>query len=212
MNTTELAIIFRAEIADTAQPYLMPDNLMYLYIDDAQKMFTRLTDGIEDGRSFVLAIQPTVEWYDLDPAILKLRKATDTSTGRPVDVVNIEKAESRGIRFDGRPGPLKALVAGSEKHALRAWPVPSATASVQLDTFRLSRTVAKDDDLEIDDQHQRHLLMWAKYLAYSVQDSELFNARKAAEFEAGFRAYCAAATREQARARHITGTVNYGGC
>jgi hypothetical protein len=211
VDTTALGKIFRAEISDVELPNFVSDDLMYSYIDDAQKMFFRLTEGIEDGRSFKLSILPDVEWYDLDKSILKLRKATNTLDGTTVDVVNIEKSADQGIRFDNKKGPIKALVAGIERQALRAWPMPNQAATVQLDTFRLPHTVSNGDEFEIDEQHQRHLLMWVKYLTYNIEDSELFNKRKADEYEGSFRAYCAMAKREQERARRVVGTVSYGG-
>ena len=211
MDTTELRNLFRSEFSDAVEPYLVPDTSVYRYIDDAQKMFCRLTEGIEDGRSFTVAITVGEEWYDLDSSILKIRKATDVPTGRSVSMVNTEKAHDMGIRFDGRVGGLKALVMGTERHASRAWPVPSEATVVALDTFRLPRTIESGDDLEIDEQHHQHLLLWVKHRAYGNQDSEVRDDKKALEYEQRFRAYCALALKEQERARRVVGAVMYGG-
>ena len=211
MDTTELRDMFRAEYDDLVLPYLVPDTSVYAYIDDAQKMFCRLTEGIEDGRSFTIPVVVPTEWYDLDPSILKLRKATDVATGRAVALVNTEKTDALGIRFDGRVGPLKALVLGIEKHAARVWPVPNVATTVELSVFRLPRTVEAGDNLEVDEQHHQHLLLWVKHRAYGIQDSEVRDDKKSAEHEQRFRAYCAQARTEQERARRVVGTVNYGG-
>ena len=211
MTTTELLAVFRAEADDNVAPYLASDALVYSYIDDAQKTFCRLTEGIEDGRSFKLTIAPNAEWYDIDPAILKIRKATFTATGRDVTLVNQEKAGVLGVRFDGRAGPVRTLVLGIEKHAARAWPMPNEAATIALDTFRLPATVEKGDDLEIDEQHHPRLLMWVKSRFYGIQDSEIRNDKKSDEYEQRFRAYCAQAKVEQERARRVVGAVMYGG-
>lgn len=211
MDATQLRDTFRAEFFDTEEPYLISDALVYTYIDDAQKMFCRLTEGIEDGRSFFLTVVPGTEWYALDKRVLKLRKATDATTGRAVDVIPYEKADAAGIRFDGRMGPLKALVSGIEKGMLRTWPSPQTPTTVTLGTFRLPATVEKGDELEIDEQHHLPLLMWVKHKAYSVQDAEVSNKGAATEYEGAFRAYCAKARIEQSRARHTAGNVIYGG-
>lgn len=211
MDTTQLRNTFRAEFFDAVEPYLVSDALVYAYIDEAQKKFCRLTEGIEDGRSFSLAVAPGTEWYALDKSILKLRKAVDTATGRPVEVVAQEKADAYGVRFDGRPGVLKAFVSGIEKGMLRAWPMPQTNVTVALETFRLSLTVEKGDELEIDEQHHLPLLMWVKHKAYGIHDSEVYDARKSAEYETEFVAYCAEAKKEQTRARHSAGSVVYGG-
>ena len=211
MDTTELLTLFRAEVRDQEQPYLFADETVYAYINAAQAEFCRLTEGIEDGRSIKLNVVPDVEWYPLSKRILKLRKAYLTSTGRPVDIVNQERAEQGGICFDGRPGPLKALVAGIEKGMLRAWPLPNEAAEVALDVFRLPKPVGEGDSLEIDEQHHIYLLHWVKHLAYSVHDAETFDRRRAEEYEAKFRAYCTRAREEQTRARRQVGSTQYGG-
>lgn len=210
MDTTELRNIFRDEFFDAVAPYLVSDLLVYTYIDDAQKMFCRLTEGIEDARSFTIAVEPGTEWYDLDTSILKLRRVTN-ALGRPVDLVSAELTEQRGIRFEGQTGPPKALVTGAEKGAVRVWPKPDTANTLTLSVFRLPRDVGEGDRLEIDPQHHLALLMWVKHKAYGIHDTEVSNPQKADEFEARFRAYCAAAKTEQGRARHDAGTVTYGG-
>lgn len=211
MDTTELRNTFRAEFFDTVAPYLVSDQLIYAYIDEAQKKFCRLTEGIEDGRSFKLAVTPNTIWYDLDPRILKVRSLTDISTGRPVEVVSMENAPRRGIRLDGRQGPLTAMVSGIEKGALRAYPVPNVAVTLQLNAFRLPSTVEASDDLEIDEQHHLALLMWVKHKAYGIHDAETYDKAKSEGYELSFRRYCAEARTEQNRARHDAGTVTYGG-
>lgn len=211
MDTTELLNLFRAEVRDQEAPYLFENEQVYAYINAAQLEFCRLTEGIEDGRSFKLAVVPGQEWYPIDKRVLKLRKAYFTATGRPVEVVNQEKAEPLGIRFDGRSGPAKALVAGIQKGMLRAWPLPNEAAEIALDVFRLPKPVGEGDQLEIDEQHHIYLLHWVKHLAYSVQDADTFDRRRAEEYEAKFRAYCARAREEQSRARRQVSTVVYGG-
>ena len=211
MDTTDLRNTLRDEVDDAVVPYLVSDALVYTYIDDAQKMFCRQTEGIEDGRRFQLAVVANTEWYAIDKSILKLRKATDTATGRPVDLINPEKAEGLGVRFDGRTGVVRALVIGIEKNFARAWPKPSAAMTVALDVFRLPLTVNLGDELEIDEQHHLSLLLWVKHKFYGNEDSEVSNPNKAAEYEQRFRAYCAAARIEQGRARRTTSSVSYGG-
>lgn len=211
MDTTELLNLFRVEMRDQEDPPLFADETVYAYINAAQVEFCRLTEGIEDGRSFKLDIVPGEEWYAVNKRILKLRKAYFTSTGRPVEIVNQEKAEPLGIRFDGRQAPLKALVAGIQKSTLRAWPLPNEAAEVALDVFRLPKPVGEGDQLEIDEQHHMYLLHWVKHLAYGVHDLETYDKRKSEEYEVRFRTYCARAREEQTRARRQVGATIYGG-
>lgn len=211
MNATELLDLLRAEVRDNAVPYLISDEVLYAYINDAQNWFCRLTEGIEDARSFVVDVVPGVEWYPINRRILKPRRAYDIVTGRPVPLVSLERAGAAGISFAGTSGPLCVFVTGAEKNALRAWPVPTQSVKVQLEVFRLPKTVGEGDLLEIDDQHHLPLLLWAKHLVYGTEDADLFDRRKAEEYESKFHTYCAYAKAEQGRARHQAGAVQYGG-
>lgn len=211
MTTTELLAIFRQEVYDLVQPYLWADALVYGYIDDAQKQFCRDTTGIADSRSFTLAITAATEWYPLDTKILKLRDAVDSATGEPVPIIAVEKMRDLSMRFDGSTGPLRALVSGMEENTLRAWPIPSTASTVELRTFRLPVTVETGDDLEIAEQHHRHLLNWVKHLAYDVQDSETSDKTASEKYRAAHAVYCTKALAEQSRARRPVSNVVYGG-
>lgn len=211
MDSTELRTLFRSEFSDEVAPYLIPETSVYAYINDAQRMFCRLTEGIEDGRSFTIPIVGGTEWYPLDKSILKLRKVVEQATGREVTVVNQERTAEAGIIFDGRSGPMRALVVGIEKGFARVWPMPIIDSTLALETFRLPAPVGPGEDLEIDDHHHEHLLLWVKHRAYGNQDSEVRDDKKALEYEQRFRAYCAAARTEQERARRVIGAVAYGG-
>jgi len=217
MNSTELLEAFRGEMYDVETPYLWSDADVYRYMNDAQNMFCRLTEGIEDSSSADvcrLTVVAGTEWYPLSRKVLKVREAVNTATGRPYEVMNMEKASLQGVLFDGNPGPLKLFVTGMEKHKLRAWPLPSEDATVELRVFRLpleTITDIGDQELEVDEHHHNALLLWMKHLAFSKQDAETFDRGKADECEGRFRAYCHAALKEQERARRNSGTVVYGG-
>lgn len=53
--------------------------------------------------------------------------------------------------------------------------------------------------------------MWVKYKAYSIQDAETRDDKKAATNKDGFEKYCAAAKVEQSRMRRPVSSVSYGG-
>jgi hypothetical protein len=217
MNTTELLAVFREEMGDEEAPHLWSDSLLFSYMNEAQEMFCRETEGIEDSSTVSvcrLSVVPDTEWYPISPKILKLRRATRTDTGRPVRLLNFEKAPDYGVLFDGKPGPLNTLVTGAEKSKLRAWPMPNETITVELSVFRLPLEIITDEgnqELEIDSQHHLPLVMWMKHRAYGKEDAETYDRRKADDFQMRFMAYCDRARQEQTRARREVGTVAYGG-
>lgn len=216
MNSSDMLAVFRDEMMDQETPYLWSDTAIYRYIDDAQKMFCRLTEGIEDSRTVALttlSIVPGTVWYSISPFVLKVRNAIRVDTGRHIPIFGMEKVQSEGISFDGTVGPIKAFISGFERDALRAWPIPNETVSVSLSVFRLPlvKIEEADQDLEVDDQHEGGLMLWVKHRAYDKQDAEAFNKTKSVEYEQRFRQYCAAARSEQERRRRPTGNVVYGG-
>lgn len=215
MTSGDLIDLFRDEMDDAVQPYLWSDDLVTGYIDDAQKMYCRLTDGIPDGTTVEvtqLSIVPTTQWYDTHASILKIREAYRTDTGKPVAVMNHEDMASQNMRFDGRSGPLGAMIIGIEDYKVRVWPVPNETVTVQMNVFRLPLvSITGDQALVIAEQHHRNLLLWVKHRAYSKQNAETFDRTRAKEFDDAFRAYCKAAKDEQHRAKHKPRAVVYGG-
>jgi hypothetical protein len=211
MTTTELLALFRSEVFDLELPYLWSDELIYRYIDDAQKQFCRDTNGIADARSFKINVVAGTEWYKYDTKILKLRDAINQVTGLPMPIVSVEKMHENSMRFDGTLGTTRALISGLEENTLRTWPVPNEPMTIELRTFRLPEDVVAGDDLEIPTQHHQHLLHWVKHRAYSVQDTEAFDKGAADRYRALHDRYCAQARIEQNRVRRPVATVTYGG-
>lgn len=215
MNSTELLEAFRSDVVDNETPPLWADVEVYRYIDEAQKMFCRLTEGIEDARTpsvTQLTVPAGTEWIDHSPLILKIRAAF--RDGRPLGLVPFEGTADLFSYRSGSQGTPKALIIGESKNALRVHPAPVEDTAITLAVFRLplkSITDAGDQNLEIDEQHHEGLLHWVKHRAYGKQDADGFDPRKAAEAEGAFRAYCAQAKREQGRARHPAGVTMYGG-
>lgn len=217
MDSTEILEEFRRQIDDLETPPLWSDAEVYSYLDDAQTMFCRKTEGIEDSRTPTVcrvSIVPGEEWYAKSPLITKVRSASRMDTGRPVDVLSPENAARQGVMFSAaRQGPVRALVDGQTKGYWRAWPVPTETVMLELAVFRLplDRITDGGQFLEIDEQHHIHLLMWMKHRAYNKQDADTYDPRRAEKYENQFLAYCAMARVEQERARRQTGVVAYGG-
>jgi hypothetical protein len=205
MTTTELLALFRDEVVDLSTPLLFSDSLVYGYIDEAQKQFCRDTWGIEDARSFKVVTVVDTEWYRYDQRILRLLGATESGDNVPITTVE----ESPEIKFDGRKGRTLALVKGLQKNFLRVWPIPSEVKTIELRTLRLSTDVAAGDDLEIDEQHHRALVLWVKYKAYGKHDSDLFDGAKAAQYYQEFKTYCEEAKRAQGRLRRHVAVVQF---
>lgn len=209
--------LLRAELGDEVRPYLWSDDYLYSCLDDAQKMFCRLTDGIADASTnkvTLLDIPVDTDWVKLHASILKIRSAYLVSTGGPIEIINGEDMPGRALRFDGTTGPVARLVEGLEENKIRAHPVASVADSIRLSVFRLPLTTitgASGEAFELGEHHHPHLPKWAKHRAYGVQDADARDEKLAQKFENEFRNYCALAQQEQRTKRHKVRTVVYGG-
>lgn len=216
MDSSGLLTQLRRDLMDLEEPYLWSDEELLGYIDDAQFMFCRKTDGIPDDETAdvtQLAVVPDDDRIDLHASIRLVRGAYRTDTGAPVEVLNNEDLARRGWRFDGRTGAVKALVIGGSQNRARVWPVSSETVTLQLSVFRLPLTHITDTDqaFEIAEEHHRHLGLWCMHLAYLKQDADAFDKDAAESYEKRFLAYCANVADEERRKRHKTRVVSYGG-
>lgn len=215
MDSSSVLAQFRADVVDEVEPHLWSDAEVFGYIDDAQKMFCRLTGGLGDTSSSVSQINYVVgvNKVALSPLILKFRAAYHSVNQQPVEVLNFEDLASRCVRLDNRAGHPRYIVIGMEENTGVLYPTPIDSGMIQLMIDRLPLKTINDEDqkLEVADQHKRGLLLWVKAQAYSKQDAETLDRLKQQEFDSSFRRYCADAKAEKERRMHKTRIVAYGG-
>ena len=225
MDSTALYTRFRSEMRDEVAPYLWSDLDVYTAMDDAQKMFCRLQGGIQDSTSSITSIAVTAgdTHVSVSPLILKLRYAYRASDGITLDILNFEDLQYRRspsdygvvspMRLDSRTGALTGVVVGMDKNKLRLINIPVENETINLIVYRLPlETIdGADQDLEIDEQHHLHLLIWMKHLAHLKQDAETYDRGRSDLFKANFEAYCEQARLEREKREHKYRAVAYGG-
>lgn len=216
MNTTRLKNLFRSDVDDVALPNLWSDDEVATYMDEAQKMFCRLTGGIGDSSSplCTVDIDASEPFTAIDKRILKIRRIQRDSDSKPLRVVNFEDLDAECVKLDAVEGVVDTVVIGIEPHKLRWVRVPAVADTATMIVYRLPlRSIVSSavSVLEIDEQHQRSLLLWMEHLAYDKQDADTRDPKKSEEKEIAFRTYCEAATIEMARLRHKPRSVQYGG-
>lgn len=215
MTSNELLVLFRSEMNDALAPYLWSDAEVYRYIDDAQKMFCRSTDGIADAKNTVvtdLAVIPGTTWLTLHTSIKLIRRAVRVDTGRPIEILNEQDMADRCWFWDGVQGPVKALIIGQEDGQARVYPDSSETMTIRLLVYRMPlEDIDSDQDFEIPAKHHFHLLLWAKSLACLKQDAETYDKSRSVDFENKFAAYCEKSTLEDRKEKHKTRVVRYAG-
>jgi hypothetical protein len=221
----DLLKYFRSQVFDAKPPYLWQDDEVWPYMDDAQKMFCRLVQGIPDATSEVTKVKAVAgkPFSSLNPRLLKIRKAYRADF-RELMLVNLEDVgktsytqydygvRSSTLQLDARTGPLETMVLGMEVEKVRWIPVPAANETVTLIVDRLPlESLCEGGDLEIQEQHHIWLVEWMRFRAYNKQDSETYDKTRGAEAETRFRTYCAEARSELERLRQKSRAVQYGG-
>lgn len=216
MKASRLKDQFRIDMDDLVEPFLWSDGDIALYMDDAQKMFCRLTGGLRDASSTLCTVDIDIDepFSPIDPRILKIVRIQRDSDGKKLDLVNFEDIDAVGIRLDNQTGPVDRAVIGMEENKLRWVRVPAAADTASMIVERLPLNTITDQfnkPLEIEEQHHLALLLWMAARAYGKQDSDTYNAAKSADKEAKFIAYCEQAKLEIQRKRHKTRIIGYGG-
>jgi len=217
MTPLQLKNFFRSDVRDEAAPYLWSDAEIYSYMDDAQKMFCRLTGGLADYSSPLceIPVSAGARTVAYDPRILKLRGIRRVSDGEGVKVLNYEDMDVRYAdhRNWERPGPIQAVITGMEANKLVLVGTPVVDDALRATVYRLPLEAVTETStsFEIDEQHHRHLLSWMKHLAHEKQDAETYDRGRAAEFRQKFLEYCAEAKGERERREHKYRTISYGG-
>jgi hypothetical protein len=215
MNIQELLDRFRIDIRDdVGTHYLWSNAEIYSYIDEAQKMFCRLTDGIPDSVSAItsIAIAADAETAQYDKRIKHIRRAYLDSDKTVLSIINDNEVSPSMLSLAA--GKVRQLAVGMDAANIRLIPATEDSDTIKLSVFRLPlitiNAQAVEDgvtELEIDEMHHRYLLYWMMHLAYQKQDSETYNEAKIAVFEKKFRDYCVSCISENNRRHRSARTV-----
>jgi hypothetical protein len=228
MTGQELYDYFRSQIDDVVKPYLWSDTEVWMYMNDAYRMFVRMMGGVPDTTSKVTQVDIVKgeAEAEVSPLILKFRTARLLSTGRYLDIIS-EFDEHRiafqdyGQTFvdvrDDRPGQVRYMITGkdhNERRGIVRWlRVPEADDVCQLSVLRLplkkATPTCKFEDVR--EEHHMHFILWMKALAYNKQDADTFDRGRRDENDAGFRQYCDMAAAEWRRYSTNRTSVAYGG-
>lgn len=212
MNSTSLNEYFRSQVTDLERPYLWTDDEVWVYMNEAQLMFCRLTEGIPDASTPDVVNVPVVTgeiFAETHPSILTFRHATLASTGDLVSIIN----HTDVTRWTNEAGRVRSMVVGLEANIVRWDYTPEVDDEVNLIVFRLPLTDITDagQDLEIHEKHHASLIYWMQHLAYLKPDTETFDKKASIRAREMFEAYCGQVSAESRRQRQKPRVVRYGG-
>lgn len=235
MTLPELMAAFRAEVADEALPYLWSDAEVLRFAIDAQDTFVRKTGGIsESGAGGFAAASPGLDictltltasspWSAHSPYILRIRSGTMVTAQRDVEFISEGDLRTTMVRDygwtvgatlrDDDTGPVTHGILGLQDGYVRWYRVPDAADTCRLHVYRLPYPRITDSNgstqLEIAALHHFHLIKWMKHLAYSKQDAEARDDKRALESKAEFEDYVKEAAREVSRVRYKPRQVQF---
>ena len=195
MNLGELIRRFRVMANDKAPPYLVDDEDIVDWLNDAQAQACvrgRLLVAEGDPLLCQIALIPGQSTYPLHRSLhelIDLRVITPTGEVRKVVLKSREwlDAEVPGWRDCQRD----CAMAIQTDTGLRLVGKVNAGEVLRLEAYRLPLRPMRDefDKPEIHGAHHEHLIQWALHKAFSVPDSELFDPNRAAMSERDFTSY-----------------------
>jgi hypothetical protein len=154
MLPSALVARFRTDTGDLEDPPLWRDDEIWEYLVDAQRMFCRLTGGLQDASTAWItdaALTADSPWVPVSQLVLSIRSARLVSTGRSVKVVSYEElfTNPSGPADDYHlpsstseldlSGSVTTVVIGMEEHRLRAVRIPEEDDTLRLVVKRLPK-------------------------------------------------------------------------
>ena len=215
MTLADLIRRFRVLSNDTAQPYFWEDVDITDWLDDAQAQACirgRLLR--DDSRASVcaIALTPGQATYKLHPKlyeIISIRLVPASGRARPVSLKSREWLDAN--HPDWRDCQRPAVTAIQDDTSIRVVGKVEDGDTLQMEVYRLPLlSLADSDSPEIHEAHHEHLVLWALHKAFSIPDTEAFDAARADRAEAAFTRYFGIAPDSDARraTRHDLHQVN----
>lgn len=187
MQLLDLINLFRREVDDTVAPYLWSDQEIIDYANDAQNEACRRARLLIDSTTPDLC-QFNVPLANeglvlIDDRTLFVRHARIAGK-RSLQRVTMRDLEQKHWNWrDHAPRDPVAFVTDYETGKLLLWPKPDTDVVLQLTVVRLPKVEMNDpqDTPEIAPRLHRSLRFWMMFRAYSKQDSQANDPKKAAE-------------------------------
>jgi hypothetical protein len=186
MTLQDLITLFRNEADDATEPYLWDDDEVTEFANDAEAEACRRARLLVDSTSALtqLLVDPLdAGVIALDPGVVFVRRAT-LAGRRPLMRVTVRDLDEQNPYWqNAAPGTPRAFVTDFQTGAILLYPVPAEQDLLLLTIVRTPLAEMRDlqDSPEIAPRFHRSLRYWMLYRAYSKQDSQANDPKKAAD-------------------------------
>lgn len=186
MTLRELIEIFRHEVDDLGEPYLWSDDELIEYANDAENEACRRARLLIDSTTAEICqivVDADTGLYALDERVIFVRRAKLASRSLTLARASLRDVDAYVPGWEAHTGTVTSFITDADTGMLRLYPVPRAADTLNLTVVRLPLVELNslDDSFEIHARYQRNLRHWLKYRAYSKQDAETRDGKKAAE-------------------------------
>ena len=194
MKLKDLIRRFRTEANDKAQPYFWSDPEVIDWLNDAEEeaaLRGRLLYESQDLDVIEIEVTAGLAVYELHPSLHELSflafKQDVDSRSVPVILMSPEALDRTVNDWRDRTDLCGRIYAIQSDKTIQLVPVPTQDGTLHLEGYRIPLELMQgdDDEPEINAAHHRHLIQWALHKAFSIPDTEVFDATRAeaAEFE-----------------------------
>jgi hypothetical protein len=190
MKLLDLITITRSEMDDKTEPYLITDAEHIEYANDAELEASRRGRLIMDSTTTAIcqiSVVANTASYNLDPRVQSIRRAKPTGL-LPLKRKNYQDMDSQYPGWDDAATGTPIVFIPDDTGKIRLWPTPNASTTLSMIVVRspLAEMSDETDSPEIAPRFHRSLRYWMMHRAYSKQDSQANDPKKAMESLAMF--------------------------
>jgi hypothetical protein len=199
-----LEYVRRDLLRDSALPYLWGDDLILMYLNEAEQTMAEETYCLSDNTSevTVLNIGLGQAEYELDERVLHVYSATIEGDNFPLYNLTRRRTPTNSLTVTGRPVSYNLDEAAN---TITFHPAPDEDLTILLRVARLPlEDFTTSTEPEINKRLHLDLCEFAAYRCASQPDADGFNAKAAKEYQASWLRRLVKAKRKYYRLRHGT--------
>lgn len=196
MTLAQLITQFRIQAKDAIEPYFWSDDMVTTWLNEAQAeaaIRARLIYEASEAEVCEVAVTSGTDSYALSAYLFEIAYQaflpTDGKKRILLRLVSVEWLDRHHPHWREETGMPRWMM--QTDNAVRLAPEPDTDGTLYLEGYRLPLAdLAEDTDTpEINAAHHRHLIDWALFRAFSIPDTESFDAQRGQQAQAAFADY-----------------------